>query len=757
MHEFLRLPAVMLLAGATQWAGAQQTPAATTPAPGAASQVESTPAQTPAQTPAGADSQEGPPPPKGVVLFQSHGAPPEPPDPGSESPLVPATAAKGYSSSGSTSQGSAGEAVAPVALPEDEKPSGPELTDAERAAITVAAYDLDARMAPAKSGLAMRAGLTLRNDGDQPLTRVALQISSTLKWDSVALVTPAGPQKLALAQHLIQTDMDHTGQANELVLALPTPLTPGAAVRLDAFYSGAVGQTGARLARIGADVAQAAEADWDSAGPREIALRGYGNVLWYPVSSPQYFLGQGNELFEAAGRMRLREASASVRLRLALEFQGEAPVAAYFCGRRAELHAISDNADAPVAMNSGIATAEFAAEPMGYRALSLFVLPNREELTAGLPSGNPTPAEPKVVTATPAYSSSEKAAEEQKSPEASALLGSSAAAKAMPAGPQLLAVASANAGRTVQLGDAAAAVTPSLVEWFGRHPASAVTVLDHAGQAFEDGPLVVAPAAALSGADEAPALTYSLAHAWAQTGQPWMDEGLSGLATLLVTEDKQGRDAAIAQLNDLLRPLLIAEPEFDSVAAMQAEGASKGQPLIAATSEVYYRRKATAVFWMLRSIVGDDALKAAVRTLVAEPVSHASAEEQAAAFQKLLEKTSGKDLGWLFQDWVLHDRGLPDLSFVDVTPRQLPAGQGHDSGWLVAVTVKNDGGATADVPVVIRSGTFSHTERMRVAPFSQAVTRVLVESAPDQVVLNDGSVPEVRTAQHVRTLAAAAK
>jgi hypothetical protein len=71
--------------------------------------------------------------------------------------------------------------------------------------------------------------------------------------------------------------------------------------------------------------------------------------------------------------------------------------------------------------------------------------------------------------------------------------------------------------------------------------------------------------------------------------------------------------------------------------------------------------------------------------------------------------------------------------------------------------VKNDGGATADVPVVIRSGTFSHTERMRVAPFSQAVTRVLVESAPDQVVLNDGSVPEVRTAQHVRTLAAAAK
>jgi hypothetical protein len=246
------------------------------------------------------------------------------------------------------------------------------------------------------------------------------------------------------------------------------------------------------------------------------------------------------------------------------------------------------------------------------------------------------------------------------------------------------------------------------------------------------------------------ALTHSLAHAWVQTGQPWMDEGLAQFAALLWAEQQQGRAAAVAQLQELERPLDLAEIVVDPAAnAAKAEG----QPLIAASDELYYRRKAAAVWWMLRDIVGDDELRAALAAWCVQPVSMKSPREQAVAFEHLLEKTSGKSLGWFFADWVLRDRGLPDLTIVAVEPHLLPAGETHASGWLVSVTVRNDGGAVADVPLVIRSGTFSTTRRMRIGAFTSSTERVLVESAPTEVVVNDGSTPEVRSSMHTQQVA----
>jgi hypothetical protein len=131
---------------------------------------------------------------------------------------------------------------------------------------------------------------------------------------------------------------------------------------------------------------------------------------------------------------------------------------------------------------------------------------------------------------------------------------------------------------------------------------------------------------------------------------------------------------------------------------------------------------------------------------------HDSAQAQAQAFEALLEKTSGKDLGWFFNDWVLEDRGLPDLSIVDVTPRQLPAGTGHSSGWLVAVTMHNQGAAVAEVPLIIRSGVFSITKRIRIPGHSNITDREVVETAPTEVILNDGSTPETGPATHTRNI-----
>jgi hypothetical protein len=507
-------------------------------------------------------------------------------------------------------------------------------------------------------------------------------------------------------------------------------------VTLDTLYSGTIAVSGARLEAIGTPPAAAGDADWDTvaAQPNGLltALRGFGTVLWYPVAAPQLFLGDGATLFQFVSETRMREESTIVHLRVAMEYDGEPPTAAYFCGRRRAMTAISDDVNSPVAAGHGIATAEFTAEPLGFRPMSLFVVAYPEHLIA-----------PVQIVRTPASASTSTSSSSSSEPA----VASSAIADS---GPPLLAVETADDGSLKRLADSAESVAPLLQHWFGARPLSALTVLDHDGQPFEDGPLLVAPIAGLAGSSSISALTHSLAHAWVQTGQPWLDEGLPQFAELLEVEQQQGRTAAIAQLQELVRPLDLAEVVIDP-----AKATSEGEPVITAPEELYYRRKSAVVWWMLRDIVGEDSLQAALTAWCEQPVSVQSPREQAMALERLLEKNSGKDLDWFFADWVLRDRGLPDLSIVSVEPHLLPAGESHASGWLVSVTVRNDGAATADVPVVIRSGTFSTTRRMRIAGFASSTERVLVESAPSEVVVNDGSTPEVSSSTHTQKITSA--
>ena len=699
--------------------------------------ADSSPASSPAPAKQAPPPQDGqtPPPPQGTVLFQSHGQPPEPDADRHPLTAAPELAAppgeSGPQTFGSQTSGS--------------QTPGSQVTDDQRAALTFTAYDLDARLAPATAHLAMRARLTLRNDGAEPLRLIALQVSSTLRWDSATLLSEEGPgqkpgtRPLSLAQHLLDTDADHTGKANEAILTLPAPLGPGKSVTLDTFYSGPIAADAARLERIGASAAQAASSDWDAIAPGATAVRGFGNVLWYPVAAPQLFLGDGARLFQTIGQMRLRERAARIRLRLAVEYRGEAPAAVYFCGRRRDLKAISDDPEAAVATGAGIATAEFAAEPLGFRSPNLIVIARPETTIAPLPAPGSVAAKGRAA--------------ESSSSRGPAAAPPDAANPSSSGGPAMLAVETNDEGSLPALAASAERVAPLVQEWLGPRPLSALTVLDHPGQPFEDGPLLLAPIASLAASSAAPALAHSLTHAWIDTGQPWMDEGLAEFVELLWTERELGRAAAQTRLADLLQPLGLTEPAFDSAAAEDTALAAPhapGQPLIAAGDEIYYRRKAAAVLWMLRGIAGDDPLRLALTAWRTQPRSAANGRGQALAFEKLLEKTSGKDLAWFFHDWVLNDVGLPDLNITDVTPRALPAGPGHDSGWLVAVSVHNDGAAAAEVPVTVRSGTFTTTHRLRIPGFSSATERVLTEAAPTDVTVNDGEVPEIRTSTHNR-------
>jgi hypothetical protein len=560
------------------------------------------------------------------------------------------------------------------------------ITDVERASLIFTAYDLDVHLAPATSQIAVHSRFTVRNSGATPLMRLALQLSSSLNWETFAMQSAERIVPLAFVQQTIDTDADHTGKAQEAVVTLPRPLAPGGSIELTAFYSGAIEQSGERLERIGAPAEQAARADWDVITAERTALRGFGDALWYPTAAAPVFLGDGAKLFQIAGRTKLLQAPAMVHLRLAVEYVGDPPDTAFFCERREKLLAVSENTDVAVVEAPGVATAEFSERPLGFRAMSLFVTDRAATTT----DDNLISAVTDHYDALPNYAA------------------------------------------------AAAKVRPLLKDWLGADPLTMLNIIDQDGQPFEDDALLVSTMHANEPSVLAPSLLHSLTHAWFRSSHVWLDEGVPQFLSLLWVAESQGREAALAQLQEQVNTLSLAEPA--------SRNADAGQSLIEARDEVYYRTKATAVLWMLRSIVGDDALKNALQTYRRDEKGDADPKE----FQRVLEKASKKDLNWFFDDWVYRDRGLADLSIVSVTPRALPAKGDKGASWLIAVEVRNEGDATAEVPVTVRSGTLTAMEKLRIPGRSSASTRIVFEGEPDEVLVNDGSVPEITSSRHVK-------
>jgi len=577
-----------------------------------------------------------------------------------------------------------------------------EVSSAERASLTFTAYDLDVHLIPAQSKLAVHAGFTVKNSGKEPLSRLAFQISSSLRWESLALRSDGRVSPLSFTVQTVDTDADHTGKATEAIVSLSQPLQPGKSLDLTSFYSGEVEQSAERLERIGAPLDQAARADWDRISQEWTALRGFGNVLWYPTAAVPVFLGDGAKLFESVGQTKLQQAAATVHLRLTVEYTGDAPDAAFFCGRREKLVAVSENQNVPVAESPGVATAEFSERLLGFRTPSLFVTDR-----AGTVTDNSL-----ISAVTDHYD-------------------------ALP-----------------NYGAAAAKVQPLLTEWLGTGPLSMLNILDHDGQPFEDDTLLVTPMRAAAPDALAPSVVHSLAHAWFGSSHVWLDEGVAQLMSLLWIEQGEGREIAVEHLQQEAKTLALAEPatspNSSSVSSSSSDSpAEEGQSLIQASDEVYYRTKAAAVLLMLRSLAGDDALKRALQFYRTDKQDGNPKE-----FQRVLERMSRRDLGWFFDDWVYRDRGLPDLSIASVTPRALDKIGDKGAGWLVAVEVRNDGGAMADVPVTVRSGTLTQTQRLRVPGHSSSSTRIVFEGTPDEVLVNDGTVPEVVSSIHSKKILA---
>ena len=559
-------------------------------------------------------------------------------------------------------------------------PAEARATDAERQAITFLTYDLDVHLQPREHAMAVRAHILVRNDSGSPLGRLALQISSSLQWTGVHV----GGDAAAFSQQLVNSDIDHTGALREAVIPLARPLGPQQSLSVDLTYEGTAALSATRLEQIGtpADVAEAS--DWDRISDEFVGLRGFGNVVWYPVASVPVALGDGAKFFTEAAAERQRQSQATVTMRVTEEFFGEAPNLAVLDG---EVLTVTPTSLPTAAGVPGIVTCTLPPTRLELASPSLFLLTR----TAQEGNGVKVFARTEDVANAQAYLS------------------------------------------------AASIVAPLINRWLGTEPRGALNIVDLPegdDAPFEDGEVLFADVRGSEPGKLTDVLVHSLSHLYFRSSYAWLQEGVPSFMGSLWLEQNRGRDIAIQQLDNTRGALSLAEP---------GDAASAGidrQALLVARDPVYYRTKATYVLWMLRDLAGDNALARALRSY--QPGS----DTAGTGFEQVLEQASGKDLKWFFDDWVYHDRGLPDLSIAGVYPNKASV----PGSYIVAVDVSNSGTAEAQVPVSVSSGTATVTEMLRIPAKSRVSHRFVLQGQPEEVAVNDGTVPEVEASVHRQTL-----
>ena len=580
-------------------------------------------------------------------------------------------------------------ATAATAVPTDAQPKKqgttpakatvPTAEDAERSAVTYTDFDFDVRLRPAESHLAIRALITVRNDGKTPLAHLPLQISSTLNWELIRI----NGRPITFTSAVLNSDADHTGQLHEANVTLPTPLAPGATLQADVTYSGTIAKATQRLLAIGTPPEIADQSDWDRIAPDFTGLRGFGNVVWYPVSSIPVILGDGARLFDEIGQHKLRLAGAHFRMALTAEFPAaEAPKVAMINGHSVTLNiAASTDSTLPT-----IATVRVEDTTLGFEAPSIFLA----DLTSHKATNTTLWTRP---------------------------------------------TSEANVGVWTR---AAADVTPFLQGWLGVQPRSQLTILELPEDGdipFETGSMLATPVRNAAPEVIEGVMAHALTHAWVMSPRAWLSEGVAHFMGTLWLEKQQGRDKALASLDNARPSLALVEPE--------SPGASEGQPLVACISPVYYRTKAAYVFWMLRDLVSDATLSAALRAY--EPAKDTTPQY----FEQLVEQAGQRhSLAWFFTDWVYTDKGLPDLT-IDNVFSSAAAVAGTN---LVAINLSNNGYVAVEAPVQVISSIASVTQRVLLQARSKTVQRILLQGTPTEVRLNDGTIPETQATEHRKTL-----
>src|SRR5579862_2865068 len=178
----------------------------------------------------------------------------------------------------------------------------------DREAFTFTSYDLNLRVEPEQQRLAVRGKVTLRNDLPKPQSNFALQISSSLDWRSIRVNGKAAH----FVTQEYNSDIDHTGALSEAIVNPPQAIPPNGTIDVEIGYEGVIPLDTSRLTRIGVPADKAKHTDWDQISKSFTAVRGIGYVVWYPVSTEDASLSEGDSVAETIGRWQQKEANAEM-------------------------------------------------------------------------------------------------------------------------------------------------------------------------------------------------------------------------------------------------------------------------------------------------------------------------------------------------------------------------------------------------------------------------------------------------------------
>ena len=548
----------------------------------------------------------------------------------------------------------------------------------DREAFTFTHYNLKVTVDPASGTLSASGVVELRNDSNAAQSNATLQISSSLQWKSISL----GKQDVPFLSQPYTSDIDHTGSLTEAIVTLPQAVPPKGSVTLNIGYEGIVPRDATRLTRIGTPESIALRSDWDQIGAEFTAVRGPGNVAWFPIAMSAVSLGEGDSTFDALASWRERQANTTLSVALSVR-QPAAPAP------RISARMNSRTTGTCEAIAGFTCT---TASYTGFREVPSFAIGAFEQLDR-----------PAVSIAF--------------LPEHSSLARDLAAS-----------VERAESGVT---------------EWLGpqREKLQVIELADADAAPFETGIFFFTPIRRTDPRTLDVSSAHQLAHTHFSSPRPWISEGLAHLMQIIVIERQAGRRAAINSLSRYYPQLVQAEAAV-SVSPAAGKSEPKGEPLITTSDPFFFRSKALSVWYMLRDMLGDDVLRAALQNYRPEQ------DKQPAYMQSLLEKpaTAGappRTLEWFFDDWVYRDRGLPEFRVESAYPRKLLNGT-----YIVTVTVENTGRAGAEVPVFVSATEGERSSRVIVQAGSKAVVRIPIPVVPTKATVNDGSVPESDTSNN---------
>jgi hypothetical protein len=276
--------------------------------------------------------------------------------------------------------------------------------------------------------------------------------------------------------------------------------------------------------------------------------------------------------------------------------------------------------------------------------------------------------------------------------------------------------------------DTADNLAPLIMDWFGkfREKAQTVDLADPSAAPFESGAMLLTPLADSDSKLAGLAAAHQLTHAAFLSFRPWIEEGLAHFAQALYLEQEKGRPAALAYMG--LHRSAFAEETQTTTPRSEDE---VNRALVNTTNEELYRGKAMCVWWMLRDMVGESAFKRAIAAYRPEQ------DKEPSYMPRLIAAQTQRDLEWFFDDWVYRDRGLPDFKVESAYARKTMTGS-----FMLTITIDNLGTAGAEVPIIVKFTGGEIMRRLEVHAKNKAVIRVETPATPQEITVNDGSVPE---------------